>query len=313
MVKNELLKAFLVLLIVIIAGVGVCVGAAESTNTPKLVKDVYPGLASGALASARLVTLPSGVILHSGGAKLTQKDLDAEIAKAPESLRSELKGNLFFVLENKATRQLVVTQARDWAKRSSRKAGEPEPELLRAYFESLTDKLSITEDETRAFFQQNKDMMGDATYDQVKDQLKEYVMNQKRQEVVDAHIKSIGTRTPIEIDKAWAAKQYASAMNNPVDKGRRSRKPSLVDFGADGCRPCDMMTPILESVKKEYAGKLTVIFVHVRKEQILAARYGVQSIPVQVFFDKNGNEVFRHVGFFSKDQITAKLAQMGVK
>jgi len=61
------------------------------------------------------------------------------------------------------------------------------------------------------------------------------------------------------------------------------------------------------------AGHPNVLFVHVREEQVLAARYGVQSIPVQVFFDKDGREVFRHVGFFPQEELEKKLAEMGVK
>jgi thioredoxin 1 len=86
----------------------------------------------------------------------------------------------------------------------------------------------------------------------------------------------------------------------------------MVDFGADGCRPCDMMSPILEELVKEYAGKANILFVHVRQEQILAARFGIQSIPVQVFFDKNGQEVFRHTGFFPKEEIENQLKNLGL-
>jgi thioredoxin 1 len=56
-----------------------------------------------------------------------------------------------------------------------------------------------------------------------------------------------------------------------------------------------------------------VVFVHVRENQILGARYGVQSIPVQVFFDKNGEEVFRHVGFYAQKEVLKQLARLGVK
>jgi thioredoxin 1 len=87
----------------------------------------------------------------------------------------------------------------------------------------------------------------------------------------------------------------------------------MVDFGADGCRPCDMMAPILEELKKTYKGNCEIIFVHVREEQVLASRYGISSIPVQVFFDKNGKEVFRHTGFFAKDKIIEQLGKLGVK
>ena len=107
--------------------------------------------------------------------------------------------------------------------------------------------------------------------------------------------------------------QAALAKDNLVDKARASGLPSMVDFGASGCQPCEMMAPILETLKKKYAGKVNVEFVHVRDEQVLASRYGIQSIPVQVFFDKDGKEVFRHVGFFPQDEIEKKLAEMGVK
>lgn len=276
-----------------------------------LVKDSYPTLTTGALASAKLVDLPPGTVLRSGEMKITQKDLDAEIGKAPQEIRAQLKRNLFFVLESKATRMFLDYEAANWAKQN-KTPGSGQDEV-KSYLTNLTSNVSVSDEELKSFFDKNKDMIGDATFDQIKDQLKDYVLNQKQQDAVEAHIASIGERYEIDINKIWAAKQYSAAMDNPIDKARVSGKPTMVDLGADGCRPCDMMTPILESLKKEYAGKVNVLFVHVRNEQILAARYGVQSIPVQVFFDKGGKEVFRHVGFFPKDQITAKLAEIGFK
>ena len=290
----------------------VMINAADAQSIAQLVKDSYPTLTTGALASARLAELPTGTILRSGQIKITQKDLDTEIGKAPQALRPQLKRNLFFVLENKATQMLLGYEAADWAKQN-KTAGDGQDDLVKSYLSSLTTGLSVSDEELKSFFDKNKDMIGDATFDQVKDQLKDYLLNQKRQDAVSAHIAATGERYEIDVNKTWVAKQYSAAMDNPLDKARKSGKPTMVDLGADGCRPCDMMTPILESLKTDYAGKANVLFVHVRKEQILAARYGVQSIPVQVFFDKDGKEVFRHVGFFPKDQITAKLAEMGVK
>jgi thioredoxin 1 len=221
--------------------------------------------------------------------------------------------NSFFILENKATRELLAAEAKAWAKANNRKTAAEPAELLKPYFDSLTAGVSVSDADLKDFYEKNTEMMGGATFDQVKDDLKQYVLGQKRQNALDAHIASIGKRTPIDVNKAWVEKQYTSAMDNPVDKARLSGKPSLVDFGADGCGPCDMMTPVLESLTTEYEGRMNILFVHVRKEQILAARYGIQSIPVQVFFDKGGKEVFRHVGFFPKEQIVSKLSELGVK
>ena len=144
-------------------------------------------------------------------------------------------------------------------------------------------------------------------------QISQFLLQEKQQQAVAKHIETLGQRTVIEVAASWAKEQAALAKDNPVDKARSSGKPSLVDFGASGCRPCDMMTPVLADLKKKFEGKVNVEFVHVREQQILAARYGIQSIPVQVFFDQDGKEVFRHTGFFPQDEIEKKLAELGVK
>lgn len=89
--------------------------------------------------------------------------------------------------------------------------------------------------------------------------------------------------------------------------------PRLLELGADRCVPCKMMQPILAELKKDYAGKVRVDFIDVWKNPSEAQRYQVRSIPTQVFFDREGHEVFRHLGFFSKDAIVRKLKEMGVK
>ncbi len=54
-----------------------------------------------------------------------------------------------------------------------------------------------------------------------------------------------------------------------------------------------------------------MLFLGVGKEQVLGRRFGVHTIPVQVFFDHQGKEVYRHVGAFPEDQIKAKLSELG--
>jgi thioredoxin 1 len=74
-----------------------------------------------------------------------------------------------------------------------------------------------------------------------------------------------------------------------------------------------MMQPILDNIRKKYPDKLNVVLVHVRENQILGARFGIQAIPVQLFFDKNGKEVFRHVGFYAEAEVLKQLAKLGVE
>ena len=80
----------------------------------------------------------------------------------------------------------------------------------------------------------------------------------------------------------------------------------LVDFYADWCGPCKMISPILEELAKEYEGKVTIVKVNVDENGNIAGRYGVMSIPNLVLF-KNGDVVKQVVGFQPKNQLQALL------
>lgn len=272
------------------------------------VEASYPGLASGALTFAALAKLPEGTLLESGSVRITQQDLDAELAKVPAEVRPQLAQNVFFFLEQLGAQKIILDLARREAPTS-----QPDRELIRAHVEKITRTVTVTDAEVKDFYEANKDMCGGASLEQMKGQLRQYVQQQKEKAASDEYIRTLGQRVPIRVSADWTAKQAVLARDNPVDKARLSGKPSLVDFGATGCRPCDMLAPILKTLEKKYEGKANVLFVQVREQQVLAARYGIESIPVQVFFDKDGKEVFRHVGFYPQDQIEKHLAEIGVK
>jgi len=78
---------------------------------------------------------------------------------------------------------------------------------------------------------------------------------------------------------------------------------TMVDLGAKTCIPCKMMAPILEELKVEYDGRAAVIFIDVWEDKSQGKRFGIQSIPTQIFYDKHGGEVYRHQGFYSKKDI----------
>jgi len=88
---------------------------------------------------------------------------------------------------------------------------------------------------------------------------------------------------------------------------------TMVDLGAKKCIPCKMMAPILEKLEKEYAGRAAVVFLDVWEDSKPAHRFSIRGIPTQIFFDKEGREVFRHLGFLSEEEIVRRLKDMGVK
>jgi thioredoxin 1 len=85
-----------------------------------------------------------------------------------------------------------------------------------------------------------------------------------------------------------------------------SGKPVLVDFWAEWCGPCRMVSPILDEISAEHGEKLTIVKVNVDEEPALAQQYGITSIPaLQVF--QNGEVVKSIVGAKPKPQLLADL------
>ncbi len=88
---------------------------------------------------------------------------------------------------------------------------------------------------------------------------------------------------------------------------------TLVDLGANSCIPCKMMAPIMAKLEKDFQGKAAIIFIDVWQYRDQADRFGIRAIPTQIFYDKIGQEVFRHEGFMSEKDIVSQLKKMGVK
>ena len=91
-----------------------------------------------------------------------------------------------------------------------------------------------------------------------------------------------------------------------LDKALAQKGLLMVDFWADWCGPCKMLAPLIESLDKEYEGRVTVGKVNVDDEQELAIRYGVMSIPTVIFF-KDGKEIDRKVGVMPESAFTEVL------
>lgn len=88
--------------------------------------------------------------------------------------------------------------------------------------------------------------------------------------------------------------------------------PALIDVGAGTCIPCKLMAPILEELKEELQGKITVQFLDLNKYPGSADIYRIKAMPTQIFYDASGKELFRHEGFYSKEDILGKFKELGV-
>ena len=83
----------------------------------------------------------------------------------------------------------------------------------------------------------------------------------------------------------------------------KSEVPVLVDFWAEWCGPCRMLSPVLDQISEEYTGKLKIVKINVDESNVTAATYGVRGIPTLLLF-KDGQVVDTKVGSLPKSQLT---------
>ena len=88
--------------------------------------------------------------------------------------------------------------------------------------------------------------------------------------------------------------------------------PAIIDFYADWCGPCRMVTPVLEELSKEYAGKVNIYKVDTDKEQELAAMFGIRSIPSILFVPKEGQPQMA-MGALPKDALKDAISSVLLK
>lgn len=78
--------------------------------------------------------------------------------------------------------------------------------------------------------------------------------------------------------------------------------PVLVDYWADWCGPCKMISPILDEVAKEYAGKLKVCKLNIDENQATPPKFGIRGIPTLMLF-KNGQVAATKIGALPKNAL----------
>lgn len=110
-----------------------------------------------------------------------------------------------------------------------------------------------------------------------------------------------------------ASAELPSANDAAIRAALASGKPSVIDLGARTCIPCKKMAPILESLSAEYRGKASVLFIDVHENEAAAGKFRIQMIPTQIFFNAQGQEIKRHIGFMEKAEIVKDLKAAGLK
>jgi thioredoxin 1 len=100
-----------------------------------------------------------------------------------------------------------------------------------------------------------------------------------------------------------------------TDSGSPPAKVTFIELGSVNCIPCIKMQGVMREIEQEYKDQVQIIFYDVWTEagKPYAQQYRIRVIPTQVFLDQNGNEYFRHEGYFPKEDLVQALRQKGVR
>jgi len=113
--------------------------------------------------------------------------------------------------------------------------------------------------------------------------------------------------------QSGASARGAVLVTDEIKLDFSKHKVTFIELGSVNCIPCRQMQPIMKEIAAEYPDQVLVVFYDVWKNPAPAEYYKIQLIPTQVFIDQRGNELFRHVGFFPKEEILKFLRGHGVK
>jgi thioredoxin 1 len=91
-----------------------------------------------------------------------------------------------------------------------------------------------------------------------------------------------------------------------------SGRYSFIEFGGRSCIPCRRMQPLLSELNEQICTSVNIYNVYLEDDPSLARDFRIQLIPTQIIFDKDGKEIFRHVGYWEKMALNTELRKMGI-
>ncbi len=250
------------------------------------------------------------ILATVNGHKITLNALNNQLSRVSDEVKKAYENDLPGFLEEMINQELLYQKAK------ALKIGEANQDrdiiIKKLLDREVISKIKITETEMKNFYNEHKSELKGAKYNEAKYQIQKFLKNQKAKDAITEYIEKLKKEAKITRNKKWLNAEKKK-LKDPVKKAIKNGLPTVVDFGANNCIPCNKMKPIIKELKGEYKGKANVILIDVRENQALARNYRIMLIPTQIFFNKKGKELHRHIGFFPKDSIIVHLKDCGLE
>lgn len=254
------------------------------------------------------------VLAIVAGEEITEKELEAEYNKLSPQYKDMFKNNKDGYLDQLVIKELLIQKAVEKGYIPAGNSSQSQQDTgIQQLFAELGQNIDIPEAEIELFYQQNKGQMQGAAYETVKNDIRNYLAQQKQGELLEQYIAEIRQSADVVLNEKWLAEQLAAKPKNPLTDALQNGLPTVLDLGADSCVPCQMMMPIFDELETELKGKANVILLQIADYRSLSNEYKVRVIPTQIFFDQKGEQYWRHEGFLSKEDIINKLKETGAE
>jgi len=144
----------------------------------------------------------------------------------------------------------------------------------------------------------------------IKESNTEAVEQPKESQKISKQQKQISEKPRVKKPKIEKSEIVEKKVEKKIEK-KSGIQVTFIELGSLSCIPCKMMQPIMEEIEKEYTNQVKVVFYDVWTPtgRPYAQDYRIKVIPTQIFLDKDGNEYFRHEGFFPKEELVKILKQ----
>jgi thioredoxin 1 len=259
------------------------------------------------------------VVAEVNGQRITVKDFQDELARTPADMRPVYEQEPEEVLDRLISVTLLLQEAKRKGLVNSsdlRDLDKPgiQEGMRRLMEQSLKGVEAITDKEVLAFYRQHRDEMGGKPLADVREAIRDMILEQKQQRRIDElagrlRIAAAITTYPEQLPKP-PPPALAASTADAFQAALKSGRPSVVDFGSNSCIPCIQLRPVMAAVKDAHGGRINVLFMEVSDNRDLARQYKVRLVPTLIFFDAQGREVQRKIGFMERVEIETVLRDL---
>jgi len=259
------------------------------------------------------------IVAEVNGQRITVKDFQDEMARTPQEMRTISEQNPTEVLDRLIAMTLLLQEAkRRGLVDSSELKDLNKPNIkegMRRLMEAETKGVdAVTDKEVQAFYRKYREEMGGKPLSEVRDMIRQMILEQKQQEKIDVLVGRLRLAAAVATYPEQLPKPPAPAMESSTAEAfqaaLKSGRPSVVDFGSNRCIPCIQLRPVMRALKDAHKDRINVLYVEVDEQRELAFHYKVRLVPTIIFFDTQGREVRREMGFMEREALEKILRDL---